>query len=198
MTLNKKECIFNAAHQILGKRGFHGLSIAEVASKANVATGTIYRYFTDKDDLIRQLHQHTIISCIPQVMAGVNCNDISFSQYRQLWRNIQAIFINEPNALKCKMQYDSSPLAAELERNPAIALAWQELDLFFERGVARNIFIDLPIRALQVLSLDTVFHLTLQSQVHQLSLSESQLEAAILASWNAILVNPIPIQGAHS
>ncbi|MGC5454145.1 TetR/AcrR family transcriptional regulator [Aeromonas veronii bv. sobria] len=52
MILDKKESIFNAAHEVLGERGFHGLSIAEVAKKANVATGTIYRYFGDKDDLI--------------------------------------------------------------------------------------------------------------------------------------------------
>lgn len=110
MIPDKKESIFNAAHEVLGERGFHGLSIAEVAKKANVATGTIYRYFGDKDDLIRQLHQHTILQCVPMVMAGVDVDKVSFQQFRQLWLNIHTIFVNEPNAIKCKLQYESSPL----------------------------------------------------------------------------------------
>ncbi len=175
MILDKKESIFNAAHEVLGERGFHGLSIAEVAKKANVATGTIYRYFGDKDDLIRQLHQHTILQCVPMVMADVAIDKVSFQQFRQLWLNIHAIFVNEPNAIKCKLQYESSPLGAELETNPVILAAWEPLDRFFEQGVEQGLFIDLPIRALQVLSLDSVMHLALQCRVHNITLTESQL-----------------------
>ncbi|MGY3852958.1 TetR/AcrR family transcriptional regulator [Aeromonas aquatilis] len=198
MILDKKESIFNAAHEVLGERGFHGLSIAEVAKKANVATGTIYRYFGDKDDLIRQLHQHTILQCVPMVMADVEIDKVSFQQFRQLWLNIHAIFVNEPNAIRCKLQYESSPLGAELETNPAILAAWAPLDRFFAQGVAQGLFIDLPIRALQVLSLDSVMHLALQCRVHHITLTESQLETAIRASWNAILSPNLSTSGACS
>lgn len=138
MILDKKESIFNAAHEVLGERGFHGLSIAEVAKKANVATGTIYRYFGDKDDLIRQLHQHTILQCVPMVMADVAIDKVSFQQFRQLWLNIHAIFVNEPNAIRCKLQYESSPLGAELETNPVILAAWEPLDRFFEQALNKD------------------------------------------------------------
>ena len=198
MIPDKKESIFNAAHEVLGERGFHGLSIAEVAKKANVATGTIYRYFGDKDDLIRQLHQHTILQCVPMVMAGVDVDKVSFQQFRQLWLNIHTIFVNEPNAIKCKLQYESSPLGADLETNPVILAAWEPLDRFFAQGVAQGLFIDLPIRALQVLSLDSVMHLALQYRVHNITLTESQLETAIRASWNAILSPNLSTSGACS
>ncbi|MCX7130153.1 TetR/AcrR family transcriptional regulator [Aeromonas sp.] len=198
MSPDKKECIFNAAHEVLGERGFHGLSIAEVAKKANVATGTIYRYFADKDDLVRQLHQHTILQCVPMVMADVDVEKVVFQQFRQLWLNIHAIFVNEPNAIKCKLQYESSPLGAELETNPVILAAWEPLDRFFEQGVEQGLFIDLPIRALQVLSLDSVMHLALQCRVHHITLTEAQLETAILASWNAILPPITSTSGACS
>ncbi|MGL5773745.1 MAG: TetR/AcrR family transcriptional regulator [Aeromonas veronii] len=198
MILDKKESIFNAAHEVLGERGFHGLSIAEVAKKANVATGTIYRYFGDKDDLIRQLHQHTILQYVPMVMADIAIDKVSFQQFRQLWLNIHAIFVNEPNAIKCKLQYESSPLGAELETNPVILAARSPLDRFFELGVEQGLFIDLPIRALQVLSLDSVMHLALQCRVHNIRLTESQLETAIRASWNAILSPNLSTSGACS
>lgn len=44
--------IINAARQLFGQRGFHGTTTAEIARAAGVAEGTIYRYFTDKKDLL--------------------------------------------------------------------------------------------------------------------------------------------------
>jgi AcrR family transcriptional regulator len=47
----KKERIIQAAKHILLSRSFHDMRIADIAKKANVAEGTIYRYFRNKQDL---------------------------------------------------------------------------------------------------------------------------------------------------
>lgn len=186
-TMNKKERIFDAAHDILAEQGFHGLSIAMVAKQAKVATGTIYRYFSDKEDLIRQLYRHTIMGCREQILNDVNIEETSFEQYRQLWLNIHHIFTSDPNAIICKLQYECSPLASELERDPVIMALWEPLDRFFERGRIAGLFIDLPLRVLQSLSLDSVALLLQQCRGHQLTLTDAQQETVIRASWQAIL-----------
>ena len=186
-TMNKKERIFDAAHDILAEQGFHGLSIAMVAKQAKVATGTIYRYFSDKEDLIRQLYRHTIMGCREQILNDVNIEETSFEQYRQLWLNIHHIFTSDPNAIICKLQYECSPLASELERDPVIMALWEPLDRFFERGRITGLFIDLPLRVLQSLSLDSVALLLQQCRGHKLTLTDTQQEAVIRASWQAIL-----------
>ncbi|MGY3859264.1 TetR/AcrR family transcriptional regulator [Aeromonas intestinalis] len=196
--MDKKERIFEAAREVLGEQGFFGLSIAVVAKKANVAAGTIYRYFSDKDDLIRQLYKHTILQCHPLVMEGVQIEEVSFRQYRRLWFNIDAIFINTPNALKCKLQYESSPLGAELEQDPVIMAAWAPLENFFEQGRQQGLFIDLPVPVLQTLSLDCVANLALLRRAHPFELTQEQLETVIRASWNAILNPQISTTGACS
>ncbi|MCS3456970.1 TetR/AcrR family transcriptional regulator [Aeromonas rivuli] len=185
--MNKKERIFDAAHDILAEQGFHGLSIAMVAKQAKVATGTIYRYFSDKEDLIRQLYRHTIMGCREQILNDVNIEETSFEQYRQLWLNIHHIFTSDPNAIICKLQYECSPLASELERDPVIMALWEPLDRFFERGRITGLFIDLPLRVLQSLSLDSVALLLQQCRGHKLTLTDTQQEAVIRASWQAIL-----------
>jgi TetR/AcrR family transcriptional repressor of multidrug resistance operon len=43
-------------------------------------------------------------------MEGVQIEEVSYEQYRRLWLNIDAIFTSYPNELKCKLQYESSPL----------------------------------------------------------------------------------------
>ena len=44
--------ILNSAIKIIGIKGFHNAKIKEIAQKADVADGTIYNYFRNKEDLL--------------------------------------------------------------------------------------------------------------------------------------------------
>ncbi len=47
--------ILAAAEEVLAERGVAATGMAEIAARAGVAVGTLYRYFTDKDELLRVL-----------------------------------------------------------------------------------------------------------------------------------------------
>ncbi len=49
--LIKKQSIIQAAIEVFSKKNFQNASISEIARKANVAEGTIYQYFKNKEDL---------------------------------------------------------------------------------------------------------------------------------------------------
>ena len=47
--------ILNSAREIVAEGGFSSAQMSEVARRAGVATGTLYRYFPSKEDLCRQV-----------------------------------------------------------------------------------------------------------------------------------------------
>lgn len=47
----KKQAIIRAAIEVFSKGNFRSSSISEIARRANVAEGTIYQYFKNKEDL---------------------------------------------------------------------------------------------------------------------------------------------------
>jgi len=47
----RKESILQAAIEVFSKSGFRNSSISEIAKRANVAEGTIYQYYKNKEDL---------------------------------------------------------------------------------------------------------------------------------------------------
>ena len=51
----KKRRIFEVALKIFTERGFHNITMDEIAAASGVAKGTVYRYFTSKEDLLDQL-----------------------------------------------------------------------------------------------------------------------------------------------
>ena len=48
----REEAIIAAAHEVFREHGFDGARIAEIASRAELAEGTIYLYFRNKEALL--------------------------------------------------------------------------------------------------------------------------------------------------
>jgi len=46
-----RQALLDAALELFSERGFHGTNTKEVAARAGVATGSVYRYFTNKKAL---------------------------------------------------------------------------------------------------------------------------------------------------
>jgi AcrR family transcriptional regulator len=53
----KKELIFEATMRILHKHGMAGLTTNEIAAVSGVSIGTLYQYFSNKEDILAQLVQ---------------------------------------------------------------------------------------------------------------------------------------------
>jgi AcrR family transcriptional regulator len=50
---NKRSQIINAAVECFAKRGYHAVSISELAKFAGISKGLMYNYFESKDELLR-------------------------------------------------------------------------------------------------------------------------------------------------
>jgi len=56
----KRERILAAAVKVFARKGFHNSRIAEVAEEAGVASGTIYLYFRNKDDILISVFEDSL------------------------------------------------------------------------------------------------------------------------------------------
>lgn len=52
---DKREAILQAALELFAEQGFYGTAVPEIADRAKVAAGTIYRYFENKEALVNAL-----------------------------------------------------------------------------------------------------------------------------------------------
>jgi TetR/AcrR family transcriptional regulator, fatty acid metabolism regulator protein len=57
---SKRDRILEAAVVVFAHKGFHHARIAEIAGEADVASGTIYLYFKNKDDILISLFEESL------------------------------------------------------------------------------------------------------------------------------------------
>ncbi len=60
MKEDKSLRILDAAIKVFARKGFYNSTIADVAKVAEVAEGTIYLYFKNKDDLLISIFEHSM------------------------------------------------------------------------------------------------------------------------------------------
>ena len=74
---SKHHKIIRAALKVFAQKGFYNARVSEIAKEAQVADGTIYLYFKNKDDILIHLFEEEMDGIIQNVKAVVDPLDKS-------------------------------------------------------------------------------------------------------------------------
>ena len=184
---DKRLQILSAAETLIAAEGFQGLSMQKLAKEAGVAAGTIYRYFDDKEHLIEEVRIQVTERIAEAVQNGVDDSAPIKQRYRTMWLNIWNLAGTNLAAIKNRVQYDSLPVTnsktfRELERK-----MFAQVELLFNEGKEQGLFKPLDNEVLGGLSLAASVSLARKHSLGFYHLDDEALEAAIEASWDAII-----------
>jgi AcrR family transcriptional regulator len=66
----KRRFILKAAAAAFGEKGFHAVTVTDIAERAGIAHGTFYLYFKDKKDVYRELSQELQSQILEVILPG--------------------------------------------------------------------------------------------------------------------------------
>ncbi len=73
---DKHQRIINAALKVFAKKGFYNSRVSEIAKEAEVADGTIYLYFKNKDDILISVFETEMMKMISNMKKELSkCHD---------------------------------------------------------------------------------------------------------------------------
>ena len=93
---DKREAILGAALELFVERGFHGTAVPEVAERAGVGAGTIYRYFASKEVLVNELYRRHKQLLATRVLAQFPVEVSAREQFRAFWHRMARFVADEP------------------------------------------------------------------------------------------------------
>lgn len=174
---------------MLAEVGFHGLSMHKLAKAAGVATGTLYRYFEDKDHLLTQVRLHVTQQIATVVQANISDDMPLKERFRTMWLNIWNLA--ESNSSKVticnRVQYESLPMATSCKIRETERKMFSKVDQLFDEGKARGLFKPLDNQLLSALSFETALTLARKQVLGFYQLDNETLNDVIEASWEAII-----------
>jgi AcrR family transcriptional regulator len=96
----KREAILAAALELFAERGYHGTTVPEVAEKAGVGAGTLYRYFASKEALVNALYQQWKGEYGRALMTDLPVDRPMRQVFGALWSRMAGFARKHPKALK--------------------------------------------------------------------------------------------------
>jgi AcrR family transcriptional regulator len=183
--MDKKQAVLEATLELIAEQGFHGTPMSQIAQKANIGVGTIYRYFSGKEELINELYIY-----IKRRMAEATMKDYSKDQpvadsIKEVLKQFVYYMYDHPAELSFHEQYSNSPLITQATRGEALRIA-EPIEDLFQRARSGDLIKDLPDSILMTLLTGAVFSLVKLYITAGMPIRDESLTAETDAIWDMI------------
>lgn len=181
---DKRTAALKATLDLIATQGFHGTPMSQIAQEANIGVGTIYRYFSSKEDLINALYIDMKTHMADHILKNYSEDIPVRESFTQVLSAVIHYFVENPKELYFSEQYENSPLITEATREEGSRIARPIMDLF-KRACEENLLKDMPFETLGALlggAVNSLSKLYLSGKVKP----EDSLFASIDAIWDMI------------
>lgn len=184
----KRQEILAAALELIAEHGFHGAPIAAIAGRAGVGAGTIYRYFANKDILIRELFQELHDRICSELRIGYLVDSPLAERFLHLNSALLRYLIAHPPVFRFLEQYLNSPYGVDFRRGKLLG-GGADNDLYrslLEEGVAGGVVKDLPLVVLFALAFGPLLAVARDHIFGFVYLDETLIGRTVRACWDGI------------
>jgi TetR/AcrR family transcriptional regulator, repressor of fatR-cypB operon len=189
--IDKRTAILRATMELIAENGFHGAPTSMIATKACVGTGTIYRYFADKDELIKEVFDEVEGRLKQMLMADYPAEQSMRQRLDHYSTGLLHFFIENRMEFKFLGQFYDSPYGVALRRDKifsqkSIEDKWDTMRHLFEQGIAEGVIKDLPISVLYAFFFGILISVA-RDHIHGfIDLNGHLLQRTADACWDAI------------
>jgi len=189
--LDKNAAILKAAVELIAENGFHGSPMSMIATRAGVGIGTIYRYFVNKDVLIKEAFNEIETRLNQALQQDYPVGQSIRRRLDHYYIGLIRFFFSHPVEFKFLGQFYDSPYGVEKRRDKIFAESTNEcgnetIKCLFVQGVTDGVIKDLPIVILFSLFIGSIIALTRDHILGFIELDDRLLQRTADACWDAI------------
>ena len=186
-----RDALLDAALTLFAERGYAGTSVPDVAQRAGVAAGTLYRHFTGKEALVNGVYRRCKQALMAGLFAAVDLQVAPREQFRAFFGALADFAAAEPTAFAfLELHHHADYLDAESrdleERSLHVVAA------MVERGRAAGAFADHGTETVMALVWGAFVGLFKAARLGYLDLDPARLAEAEAICWRAIARSPTP------
>jgi len=183
--MEKEQRIILTTLELVVKQGFHATPMSQVAREANVAVGTIYHYFKNKEQIIEKIFLMIYKDFGTVMLTNIKPADDYKTQFSTMWRNLYNYFLSNPLAFYF-VEYVGVPPLITPEIAKKSKPFYAEVVDFCTQGVQTK-----KLKNIDEVLITNLCYGIISSAVklkikEELPMSEKQIDQTIEACWNAV------------
>jgi len=185
---DKRNEIIQAALELITEKGFHGATMAMIAEKSDVAVGTIYRYFENKDVLINALYHELEEKILGALRKEYSAEKPFRERFLLVGTTLLHYFISFPAHFRYVEQYHNSPYGISLRKDQLLNKA-DDVDIvrqLFTEGIDQQVLKDFPFAVLCDLAFGPLVALARDHILGFIVLDDTLIIRTVEACWDGV------------
>lgn len=185
---NKIDRIYQASLELTHTEGIAGLTMAKLAQKAGMATGTLYIYFKNKEELLHKLYAHLREKTQARFMKGYSKKDPFKVGLKKVWLNYLKHRIEHYKESVFLEQYYRSPYITKEHHKLAEAMKHPVHELIRRGKKEMLVKNDADDEMLFLAMIGFIRELADEHVTHVYNLNQERIEKAFELSWDMIKI----------
>ncbi|WP_040981754.1 TetR/AcrR family transcriptional regulator [Oceanobacillus jeddahense] len=133
--------IIEAAVKVIAENGYHGSQVSKIAKEANVADGTIYLYFKNKEHILVSLFEVKMGEFINQIAKAIEESDAASDQlYTLIKMHFRQISSDYYLAIVTQLELRQSNISLRLQINQVLKPYLTVIDGIIQKGMEQHQF----------------------------------------------------------
>lgn len=133
--------IIEAAVKVIAENGYHGSQVSKIAKEANVADGTIYLYFKNKEHILVSLFEVKMGEFIDQIAKAIEENDSASNQlYTLIKMHFTQLSSDYYLAIVTQLELRQSNISLRLQINQVLKPYLTVIDGIIQKGIEQQQF----------------------------------------------------------
>lgn len=182
---DKARRVLDAALALFATRGFHGTAVPEIAAKAGVGTGTVYRYFESKEVLVNALYREWKQRMLAEITDEFPLLSPVREQFHVLWTRWLGFVRAHPEAARFLELHHHQDYLDDTSRHLQESV-FASVSLLLGMARAQRALRDVPDAVLVCVVEGQVLGLVKGAAEGRLHLDDATVSAAETCAWESI------------
>ncbi len=185
--MSKRDDILTATLDLISEEGLQSLTFSKLFRRANVGSGTVYHYFSNKEELVGALYIRTIDHFSDVMLQHYNRSENVYACFKRLLANMAGFAQNYQREQWFLENYSHSPFLSEEIRNRDIP-AMAECMLLIHRGTEEGLIRKMnPLMCVQMIS-GMLMGAVQGALLGKYRIDDKELENVIEICWRAFVI----------
>lgn len=165
--------------------GLHAVTIAQVATEANVGIGTVYKHFKSKEDIVRQIWIEQKSQESAYVFNGYEPKGNIREEFDLLWERVIRYFVEHPLEFQFSYQFAASPVLTK-EVHEVAMKDFLQFDELYQNGTEKGLFKPIKPRHLRLFTFSTINGWILWAADEQMDFDQDTIKLFLQMAWDSI------------
>ena len=183
--MDKRQQIFDSALKLFVESGFHGTPTSRIAKEAGVSNGTLFHYFSTKEELIKELYIHVKEECNQFLASKIKASDSVEQHFKKVY--LYSVYWGLENQEKFHyiQQIHFSPHISEIPERVLLEQMQAHIELI-DHAKALHIIKNLPTGLLYTLAMSHVTGIYNYVATLPITKRRSVIETGYTMFWDMI------------